>query len=705
MILKQTLIWFVLILTIIINDNAQANETKTTLRPGDSIMLSLPGENSLNKTIQVRRDGAILVPEIGEISVEGLSLTEATDKVRTQLSQVIHDLDRFEIVLKERRLMVNVLGYVKKPGAVDLPDGATIQEAISAAQGLTPGAQLDKMQVRRGGEVLNFNYKQYLDSGDLSLLPDLRPLDTVFVPASPLIGNVQVEFDAQTLTASGDASGSDQAVTVFGEVINPGTFSFKTDTSVVDFIMRAGGVTRYAGVEKIRVISNGEPVMFDLKKYLDTGNIKGLVQISPGDTIFVPKEVDDVKSGLTVVYVMGEVFKPGAFEADNSVSFLDILANAGGPTRFAETRQIRVIRHNGEVVPFDLQKFTDGGTTELPQVTPGDAIFVPEKTDINEKSWLKVPPSRAVKVMGEVHNPGRYEWSSEMSLFDLVAHAGGPNHKGNIAKLQVLSKNNQGEMVSTVFDMAQFIEKGGPISLIPKLKAGDIIVVPELPQDPSDDKAQWVRQSSEESIYVMGEVVAPGRYMFNKSLHFLDIISAAEGPNDNADLQNIRITHRSGASARVTKLDLSRYFETGDEDLLPRVQTGDVIFFPAKTKHWLKEAKEDTIRVLGAINKQGRYRYDNTMTILDLLAQAGGLASGAEPSQIVVINASCCQSGVGNFDLLEFAKTGDPRLLPALRTGDTVYVLHKEDSTWTRMLNGIQDTISVLSIFRILGGG
>ena len=44
-------------------------------------------------------------------------------------------------------------------------------------------------------------------------------------------------------------------------------------------------------------------------------------------------------------------------------------------------------------------------------VGPGDAIFVPEKTDFNEKSWLKVAPSRAVAVMGEVVRPGRIEWS------------------------------------------------------------------------------------------------------------------------------------------------------------------------------------------------------------------------------------------------------------------------------------------------------
>ena len=526
------------------------------------------------------------------------------------------------------------------------------------------------------------------------------------MPASPLIGNVQIEFDARTLSASGDAGDSDKAITVFGEVINPGNFSFKAGNSVVDLLMRAGGVTRYAGVEKIRLVRAGEPVMFDLKQYLDSGDRSLLPSVSPGDTIFVPTKADEVKSGLTVVYVMGEVFKPGAFEASADVSFLDILANAGGPTRFAETRQIRIIRQDGSVTPFDLQGYTEGTMqVSLPSITPGDAIFVPEKTDMNEKSWLKVPPHRAVKIIGEVKQPGRYEWSDEMSLFDLIAHAGGPNHKGNIARLKILSMTPGGIVTSRIFDMQNFIDNGGMLTDIPTLKAEDVVVVPELPQDPSDNKAQWVRQSSADSIYIMGEVVSPGRYMFNESMNFLDILAAAEGPGDNADLQHIRISHRNQTGAQVTKLDLGLYFESGDENLLPKVKNGDVIFVPARDRLWLGRSKEQTVRVLGAINRQGRYSYDSTMTILDLLAQAGGLNNNAHAGKIVVVNNGCCDNTVNTFDLLAYAESGDPGLLPPLRTGDTVYIMNKQDSRWHRFLSGVQDTLSVLSVFRILGGG
>ena len=60
---------------------------------------------------------------------------------------------------------------------------------------------------------------------------------------------------------------------------------------------------------------------------------------------------------------------------------------------------------------------------------------------------------------------------------------------------------------------------------LPVIKAGSTVMVQQLPQDPSDNKSQWVRQSSDKSIYIFGQVGAPGRYMFTTEMHFLDILA------------------------------------------------------------------------------------------------------------------------------------------------------------------------------------
>ena len=399
------------------------------IQPGDEISIILPGEESLSEPFMVDREGNILLPEIGEFSVKGVSERQLGRKLHKALDTVFLDLKPLRVYVKKRQMLITVSGYVESPGEVILPANATIQMAIHAAGGLRAGAQLDKIQLHHEDEINVFDYKQYLDNGDASQLPSMSSLDTLFVPASPMIGNVQVDFDPAKIADGGDAAADRMAVKVFGEVNSPGSFSYRETLNLVDMLMRAGGVTRYAGVEQIRVISNGEPVLFNMKQYLDTGSDHLLPEIFPGSTIFVPMQEEEIKTGANMVYVMGEVFKPGAYEGKSGATFMDILANAGGPTRFAESRQIRILKADGSVTRFDLAKFTEGsGNQNLPVIAGGDAIFVPEKTDMNEKSWLKVSPERAIRIIGEVVRPGRYEWSDEMSLMDLLAHAGGPPH-------------------------------------------------------------------------------------------------------------------------------------------------------------------------------------------------------------------------------------------------------------------------------------
>ncbi len=676
------------------------------LRAGDILMISYPGEVTFSEPFQINRIGEVMLPEIGAVPLAGKTLEQAGIDVRKALKKVFRDVERLRVALKDRRLAITVLGFVNTPGPVDLDERGSVQMAIAAAGGLSEGAQMDRLQIRRKDQVIAFDYKKYLDSGDQSILPVLEPLDTIFVPASPLIGNIQVDFDARTLTAKGDAAGEGTSIKVFGEVHRPGLFGFKKGANIVDMIMRAGGVTRYAGVEQIRIVSSGRPHPFNLRDYLDTGNKSLLPDLSPGDTIFVPQKTDSVSKGARTVYVMGNVFAPGAFETKNDANFFDILANAGGPNRYADTRQMQVLKLDGSTVQFDLQEYMAGnGTIPLPEINPGDAILVPEKTDMNEKSWLNVAPNRAVRIIGALVRPGRYEWSDEMSVLDLIAHAGGPVAAADTAHIQVLKERSDGSVESIDIDLEHFMKGGGNLSDLPPLEAGDTIMVPELPRDPSDNRSQWIRQAKERSIYILGQVGAPGRYAFNDQLAFLDILSAANGPLPDADLHNVRVTHRGEDGARVSKLNLALYFETGDESVLPTIRPEDVIYIPERNRQFLDKKKENTIRVLGSIGRPGRYAFDDTMTILDLLAEAGGPTPQAYSERIVVVNRSKSEPQGSSFNLIEFAKSGDFSKLPVLRAGDTVFVPSKEESPMFALRTTLKDIISIITIGSLAFGG
>ncbi len=133
-------------------------------------------------------------------------------------------------------------------------------------------------------------------------------------------------------------------------------------------------------------------------------------------------------------------------------------------------------------------------------------------------------------MLGALYKPGRYEWSDEMSIFDLLSNAGGPTAHADIAHIQILRKDGD-KAAPILFDL-DIVSQGRRLAAetCRRFMRGYVIMVPELPVDPSDNKAQWMRQAPERSIYVMGQVGIPGRYAFSTGLGFLDILTAANGP-------------------------------------------------------------------------------------------------------------------------------------------------------------------------------
>ncbi|HIF9182563.1 TPA: SLBB domain-containing protein [Photobacterium damselae] len=669
------------------------------LTPGDRIFLQIPGEPAFEQPFTINDQGQLLLPEIGPVKVAGLKEPEAEELIFQALSELYRNLDAFKLSVVEQLIRVQVLGYVEKPGAISLQPESNVQMALTKVGGARPGAQLDQFQLQRQGKIQHFNYKSYLDSGDPSLLPILQDGDILFIPASPLLGNIEVDFDAASLINSGDASEQQEGITIFGELRNPGLFSYKKGMTVIDALMRADGVTRFADVSKIRVITDNKPYVFDLKYYLDTSDNSNLPPIKPGTTIFAPIEVEDIGTSKRSIYVMGEVKEAGVFEATSETSFIDALANAGGPTRFADTTNIRLLRTTKPPITINLVTYTKNPQSiTLPPLESGDAIFVPEKLDLNEKSWLKVTDDRAIKIIGAVKKPGRYEWSQDMDFMDLLAHAGGPNQQANLSRIRIIKESKTTGHQVQFFDFDGFIKRGSPASLLPDLAAGDSVIIDELPNDPSDNKSSWVRQSAKDSIYIFGSVGAPGRYAFNREQGFLDILSAADGPVAQADLKEVLITHRNGQQRKITRLDLAKYFETGNEKLLPKVLPGDVIYVPPVSS----DADDKAVKVMGAVESPGRFKWNSKMTFLDLLAVAGGPTQKANISKIRIIKERSSRTG-GNilyFDLERFMdEGGNFNELPKLQAGDSIIIDElphdptDNKSTWLRQ--SAQDSIYI----------
>lgn len=122
------------------------------------------------------------------------------------------------------------------------------------------------------------------------------------------------------------------------------------------------------------------------------------------------------------------------------------------------------------------------------------------------------------------------------------------------------------------------------------------------------------------SITVVGEVKSPGRYDFEPSFRpaptVSEAIGMAGGLLPRADAKMITLIRDKGQDAGMKYFDMDAFNETGDVSTNYTLCDGDFLFVPEKTAEVL---------VLGEVKKPGSYAYTAKTTILDLIAEAGGL--------------------------------------------------------------------------------
>jgi polysaccharide biosynthesis/export protein len=193
---------------------------------------------------------------------------------------------------------------------------------------------------------------------------------------------------------------------ISGAVKSPGVFSLDFIPTLMDLIAKAGGVTdergnlayvlrggkepevmaEEAALEELDAadvptesIAGTKPIIVDLKRLLDDGDMTENIRLASGDTIYIPSGTK-LDQATTKIYVQGKVKKPGVFDFQPGMTALAACIMAGGFDQFAAPNRARVIRHTDKernVITIDLKKVQTGDAPDLP-LQPGDRIHIPE---------------------------------------------------------------------------------------------------------------------------------------------------------------------------------------------------------------------------------------------------------------------------------------------------------------------------------------
>ena len=156
------------------------------LAAGDKLRIEVYKDTQLSQSLQVRPDGKITLPLVGDIGAAGRTSVELRDAIAGALEEYIAKPVVTVIVTEATPQVVYVTGEVNKPGALPLANGQmSIIQAIAMAGGFTDFANKKDVRVLRksstGMQTLRFNYKDALDDDNRKEPLALLPGDTVIV--------------------------------------------------------------------------------------------------------------------------------------------------------------------------------------------------------------------------------------------------------------------------------------------------------------------------------------------------------------------------------------------------------------------------------------------------------------------------------------------------------------------------------------------
>jgi polysaccharide export outer membrane protein len=155
------------------------------LGPGDKLRIEVYKDVQLSQSVQVRPDGKITMPLIGDIEATGHTPIELRDTITGALKEYVTSPTVTVIVVETMAATAYVIGEVNHPGAINLQVPVTVIQALALAGGLKDFANTRNIRILRkrrlGTQLITFDYKEasqslgapmYLEPGDTIVVPD-----------------------------------------------------------------------------------------------------------------------------------------------------------------------------------------------------------------------------------------------------------------------------------------------------------------------------------------------------------------------------------------------------------------------------------------------------------------------------------------------------------------------------------------------------
>jgi protein involved in polysaccharide export with SLBB domain len=403
---------------------------------------------------------------------------------------------------------------------------------------------------------------------------------------------------------------------VVGDVQRPGAYDVSSLSTPLNALYAAGGPTAIGSLRTIRHYRGKELIRdVDLYDFLLHGIRTDSERLEPGDTILVPPVAQQVT-------ISGMVRRPAIYELRTETTLSEVLTLAGGVMVSAQTRDIRIERietHDKRVtvsvnVPAGSSPEAEWKAVEAFAVQDGDKITVAPILPYSERS---------IYLEGHVVRPGKYPYSDNMTLSDLIRSYQDvlpePSDHGEIIRLR--PPDYRPETIE--FNLPQVLIGNDPVHL----QAFDTV------------RLYGRYEADAPNVTIHGEVRRPGKYPLPEGLTAAQLVRMAGGFKrsallDAADLASYNIENGEKVVTHRVTINIGRAVEAEDSSADVALKPGDVL-----TIHQLSGWNNigQSVILKGEVTYPGTYGIQEGEKLSSVLKRAGGFSSSAYPAGAVLV--------------------------------------------------------------------
>jgi polysaccharide biosynthesis/export protein len=310
------------------------------------------------------------------------------------------------------------------------------------------------------------------------------------------------------------------------------------------------------------------------------------------------------------VYEVGDVVNPGAYDISSLSTPLNALFAAGGPTQRGSMRILKHYRGKQLVQTVDVYDLLlHGVKTDLQRLENGDTVQVP-------------PIGPQVTVEGMVRRPAVYELRDEKTLASVLELAGGLLPTATLRHIEVQRIVAHDKQTMLSLDIP---EAGDVSEVTKKLESFEI-------RDGDRVRIYPIAPYNQDTVYLEGHVVRPGRYSFRAGMRVTDVISQYKDLLPQPATQYAEIIRLNPPDFHPSVVSFNLADALANPSQAPVLHPMDTVQIFSRFDF----ANPPTVSIGGDVRAPGTYQTSGQIRLADAIHLAGGLTPEAETNDAQV---------------------------------------------------------------------